>query len=1152
MCNRTRFFHLVLVIVCAAALAGTPGGMVYSAHAAPVATTRYAIPGGATSGTCTSWATACDLQYALSVAVSGDEIWVGRGTHKPTTGSDRSATFQLKTGVGIYGGFAMTETLRSQRNWTANVTILSGDIGAAGNNSDNSYHVVTGSGVDGTAILDGFTVTGGNANGSPEPDNLGGGMYNYYGNPTVQNVVFSNNTATNSGGGMHNSHSSPALVNVTFSGNTAVNGGDGGGMVNTDSSAPSLANVIFSGNSVTGSNSEGGGMRNVDCRPNLLNVTFANNSTTGGNGGAMYNEGPNGPVLTNVTFYSNTAIMDSGQNGGYGGAIYNYATSNYTMTNVTFSGNRAVGYDVGHPAHGGAMYTASGNATARNAIFWGNTPDQVYNDSSTVNINTGVVQGGCPTGSTCSGIITADPLLGAFSNYGGYVQTIPLLPGSSAIDTANDGWIPATDARGVARPQGPHGDIGAFESSRFTLAITGGNNQRTPVNTAFALPLRVSVTPNNPVEPVNGGRVAFTPPASGPSASLATSPATIASGAARVNATANGIRGAYVVTASVISGNTVLFNLRNTGVYYVKPSATGAGDCSSWANACALQTALGSAGVGDEIWVAAGTYKPTTGSDPNATFALPNDVGVYGGFAGTESARSQRNWTTHVTTLNGNLSGGAHALHVVTANGTAPATTLDGFTVTGGQGGGGGGGVLILNNGSLSLANCRITGNSANYGGGVYQEGNSGRVDATNCWIALNTASLHGGGIFVSGSAALTNTQVLSNTAGQHGGGLAVWTGRTDLVGGTFAANSAGLNGGGVDANTSVTVSGTQFISNTAGQDGGGLLQWNAGYTVTVTNARFERNTAYNNGGGAAVYGNLIITNSTFVTNTTGSEEEPHVAYGGGVYAGGTSQIYASTFAGNLNWNSAGGGLCAWEEAVIQDSSFFANRATGGGAVFSRSAISVTHSVFKNNQALWGGAVYVHNARITRSSFLGNGATACGGIDAEGQFLDVANVLLAGNEGPEGGAALCLLFGNFALRHVTIARTALGSGSAILMGGGTAGITNTVIAGYTVGISQTSGLLSADYDLFYTTTPTHIEGGTMNWGAHNLVNADPRFVNVAAGDYHLATGSPAIDAGKNVGVATDLDGIARPQGAGFDIGAYEYRCMVYLPLVLRQ
>jgi hypothetical protein len=73
-----------------------------------------AAPAGATSGACGSaWGTACGLQHALNdIAVSGDELWVAAGTYKPTTGSDRSATFQLKAGVALYGGFAGTETLR--------------------------------------------------------------------------------------------------------------------------------------------------------------------------------------------------------------------------------------------------------------------------------------------------------------------------------------------------------------------------------------------------------------------------------------------------------------------------------------------------------------------------------------------------------------------------------------------------------------------------------------------------------------------------------------------------------------------------------------------------------------------------------------------------------------------------------------------------------------------------------------------------------------------------------------------------------------------------------------------------------------------------------------------------------------------------------
>ena len=163
---------------------------------------------------CSSWANACSLQTALTDSGSGDQIWVAAGMYKP--GAARTDTFQLKNGVAVYGGFAGTETLLTERNPAANVAILSGDLNGDDsgftNNGENSYHVVTGSGTDNTAVLDGFTITGGNANGSFPNDN-GGGMYNNTGSPTLFNVTFSGNSAIYGGGGMYNYTSSPTLTN---------------------------------------------------------------------------------------------------------------------------------------------------------------------------------------------------------------------------------------------------------------------------------------------------------------------------------------------------------------------------------------------------------------------------------------------------------------------------------------------------------------------------------------------------------------------------------------------------------------------------------------------------------------------------------------------------------------------------------------------------------------------------------------------------------------------------------------------------------------------------------------------------------------------------------------------------------------------------
>jgi hypothetical protein len=158
-----------------------------------------------------SWTDAFNyLQDALAVAQEADHIWVAEGVYKPDANTaepngsgDRQATFQLKNGMAIYGGFAGGETKLSQRDWEAHETILSGDIGTPDVSTDNSYHVVTGSGTDPNAVLDGFTITAGNANGTGEDEN-GAGMHNNSGSPTVVNCTFSRNSAADVGGGMYN------------------------------------------------------------------------------------------------------------------------------------------------------------------------------------------------------------------------------------------------------------------------------------------------------------------------------------------------------------------------------------------------------------------------------------------------------------------------------------------------------------------------------------------------------------------------------------------------------------------------------------------------------------------------------------------------------------------------------------------------------------------------------------------------------------------------------------------------------------------------------------------------------------------------------------------------------------------------------------
>jgi hypothetical protein len=476
-------------------------------HVSAEGNTLYAKPEATGSGDCSTWGNACSLQEALTAAESGQEIWVMAGTYTP--GTDRTATFQLINGVALYGGFNGSEDERDDRDPSANPTILSGDIGAEGIKNDNAYHVVTGSGTDGTALLDGFTITLGFAF-DYDPNNKGGGLYNNAGSPTLNNVTFTANSAC-LGGGMYDYNSSPVLTNVTFDNNT-VNEWSGAGMYNYNSN-PVLTNVTFINNRTEGStNPNGGGMYNFQSNPILTEVYFVNNYAYL-DGGGMYNDISN-PILNNVAFIGNSANLGGGMYNGngfteinhsdpvlnnvtfsensafYGGGMYNDKYSNPTLTNATFTGNTANYLGGGGISNWGGnptltnvtfsgntangMFNLESHPVIRNSIFWGNTIGEIYNYMSTTIISDTIVKDGCPAGSTCAGVLDVDPDLAPLGDYGGLTPSMALSPGSPAIDAGNDATCATTDQRGVPRPQGAHCDLGAVEYKTVTLSGNTG------------------------------------------------------------------------------------------------------------------------------------------------------------------------------------------------------------------------------------------------------------------------------------------------------------------------------------------------------------------------------------------------------------------------------------------------------------------------------------------------------------------------------------------------------------------------------------------------------------------------------------------------------------------------------------------------------
>jgi len=342
-----------------------------------------------------------------------------------------------------------------------------------------------------------------------------------------------------------------ATSNITLSGLTVANGrvtnSPGAGLVNFSNGTVTLNNLAFTGNrTITGGD---GGAISHDAT-GTLNVngsTFSGNVSPGA-GGAIVVLDAGTLNLTNCTFYNNTALN--------GGGVYNHPGTTVTLLNCTLSGNTATGGM-------GGLGSGGGTVNLKNTIIAGNAalsnPDVQGAFTSQGNNLIGNTTGG--TGFGGADLLNVGALLGALGNYGGTTQTLPLLPGSPAINAGTSTGTPSTDQRGIARVGNV--DIGAFESRGFTLALSGGNNQSAVTNSAFANPLSLTISSANG-EPVNGGRVTFTPPGSGAGCTLATNPATISGGAASSTATANAIIGGpYNVSANANGATAINFSLTN-------------------------------------------------------------------------------------------------------------------------------------------------------------------------------------------------------------------------------------------------------------------------------------------------------------------------------------------------------------------------------------------------------------------------------------------------------------------------------------------------------------------------------------------------------------------------------------------------------------
>jgi len=276
--------------------------------------------GGTGSGT--SWDDAAgDLQRAIDVmhAAGGGSVWVAEGTYRPNSHPGGGTTaremhFSLRNGVVVLGGFPPTgnPAMSNRQPWTHR-SILSGDIGTPGNNSDNVYHVFLHTEtleLDATAVLDGFVVTGGYADGSAPADS-GAGIFNKGASPMIRRCHFVDNLAANMGGAMLLTKAQPGVearvVNCVFTGNQAESGGG----IHINMASAHFANCIFASNGASL-----GGAAYIADDSGGFTVEFHNSTFTRNKaaikGPALYNEAS--PHLVSSILWNNQTgeIADEG------------------------------------------------------------------------------------------------------------------------------------------------------------------------------------------------------------------------------------------------------------------------------------------------------------------------------------------------------------------------------------------------------------------------------------------------------------------------------------------------------------------------------------------------------------------------------------------------------------------------------------------------------------------------------------------------------------------------------------------------------------------------------------------------------------------------------------------------------------------------
>jgi parallel beta-helix repeat protein len=528
----------------------------------------------------------------------------------------------------------------------------------------------------------------------------------------------------------------------------------------------------------------------------------------------------------------------------------------------------------------------------------------------------------------------------------------------------------------------------------------------------------------------------------------------------------------------------------------------GSNTCTSVVTPCrTVQHAVDVATGGDEILVATGVY---TANGQAQVIYVDETVSIRGGYTTTD-------WTCNPISFPTTLDAEGQGRVVFIAGNVT--STLEGLRITSGAVNGNGGGIYV-GDAHLVLSDCQVVSNVAGTtGGGIALYGSSNLRLTANSIVSNTAIRGNGGGVFLSNSpdATLAGNEIYGNTAiTADGGGIYLDSSpNATLTSNNVYSNTAKRSGGGIGLRESApaALTANRAYSNVAGANGGGVYIDDSDGT-TLTANRLYSNTAQDYGGGVYLFSSL--------TPTLGGNE-----------------IYGNRA---ITWSGGGIALHSCHNARLVSNEVYSNTAKYGGGIGFTNCDDVEltgNNIHDDTAAHGGGGIYLHNS---------DSATLINNMLVENQLA------VSG-----GGAGILVVNSQARMLHTTLARNGGAEGSGVRLEKYSAfasvvAMTNTILVSHTVGVVAYGGTTATLEATLWgdgawanvTDTMHNVFTGTLNYPSN------PAFVDPDGGDYHIAWGSAARDAGVEAGVSDDVDGEPRPLGGGPDLGADEYGCCVRL------